>query len=260
MKKTIVTFDRLSHIAVGLAVIPLVLSTPYAYAQNPAATITVNATANRRPIDPRIYGVAHANNATLGELNAPLNRMGGNNTSRYNWKQNADNRGNDWFFQSIGDDSPVPGERGDSFYTTTRAANVGAASMITIPMVGYVANLGPNRNKTASFLVSRYGAQQTTDYWWSDSGNGLRADGSFVTGNDPLDASIPVDSIFQQDWVRHLVGRWGKAATGGVKYYIYDNEPGIWHSTHRDVKPTGATMEEIRDKIIDYGTKIREVD
>src|SRR5205085_2597390 len=34
----------------------------------------------------------------------------------------------------------------------------------------------------------------------------------------------------------------------------------IWHSTHRDVHPTGATMEEIRDKTIDYAGKIKAVD
>jgi hypothetical protein len=231
-----------------------------AYAQNPSATITVDAATNRRAIDPHIYGVAYGTTATLAELNAPLNRLGGNNTSRYNWKQNADNRGSDWFFQSIGGASATAGERGDTFVATTRAANVGAEPMITIPMVGYVANLGANRSKTASFLVSRYGAQQSTDYWWPDSGNGTLTNGSLITNNNPLDANIPADSTFQQDWVRHLVGRWGSAATGGVKYYLYDNEHGLWHATHRDVKPTGATMEEVRNKIVDYGTKIRAVD
>ena len=34
--------------------------------------------------------------------------MGGNNTSRYNWKLNADNRANDWYFESIADASATP--------------------------------------------------------------------------------------------------------------------------------------------------------
>jgi hypothetical protein len=127
-------------------------------------------------------------------------------------------------------------------------------------MIGYVANIGPNRSKTASFLVSRYGAQQSTDYWWPDAGNGVLSNGSLITNNNPLDANIVADSTFQQDWVKSLVGRWGTAANGGVKYYLYDNEPGLWHNTHRDVKPTGATMDEVRNKIVEYGTKIRAVD
>ena len=64
-----------------------------ALAQNPAVTISVDAAANRHPINPNVYGVAYGTAATLSDLNAPLNRYGGNNTSRYNWQLNADNRG-----------------------------------------------------------------------------------------------------------------------------------------------------------------------
>ena len=63
-------------------------------AQNPSITVRIDAAANRRPISPNIYGVAHASTAQLNDLNTPLNRNGGNNTSRYNWQLNADNRGN----------------------------------------------------------------------------------------------------------------------------------------------------------------------
>ena len=75
------------------------------HAQNPGVTIVVDAAANRHPINPNIYGVAHATTADLNDLNTPLNRNGGNNTTRYNWQLNADNRGNDWYYESIGDTS-----------------------------------------------------------------------------------------------------------------------------------------------------------
>src|SRR5262245_52558336 len=78
-----------------------------ATAQTGSVTISVDANANRRAIDPRIYGVAHASSAALAELNAPLNRNGGNNTSRYNWQLNCDNRGQDWYFESIPESSAV---------------------------------------------------------------------------------------------------------------------------------------------------------
>jgi hypothetical protein len=61
-------------------------------AQNPATTVTVDAAANRHAINPNIYGVAYCDATTLPDLNVPLNRYGGNNTSRYNWQINADNR------------------------------------------------------------------------------------------------------------------------------------------------------------------------
>src|SRR5689334_21792772 len=58
-------------------------------ADNPATTVNVDAPANRRPINPNIYGVNYAETADLVALNAPLNRQGGNATSRYNWQLDA---------------------------------------------------------------------------------------------------------------------------------------------------------------------------
>src|SRR5712691_7854614 len=91
-----------------------------AWAQNPTASVTIDVNANRRPIDPRVYGIAYGTTAQLADLNVPLNRYGGNNTSRYNWQINADNRGQDWYFESIGDSSSVAGERGDTFIANAR--------------------------------------------------------------------------------------------------------------------------------------------
>ena len=163
-----------------------------AAAQNPAATITVDVNANRHPIDPRIYGVAYGTTAQLSDLNVPLNRYGGNNSSRYNWLLNADNRAQDWYFESIGDPSPVAGERGDTFIATTQAA--GARAMITIPMLDWVAKLGAGRNKLASFSQAKYGAQTGSDaQWYPDAGNGiLKSTSKNVTGNDPNDANVVV--------------------------------------------------------------------
>jgi PKD repeat protein len=230
-----------------------------AKAQNAGVTINVDANANRRAINPNIYGVAHATTAQLLDLNSPLNRNGGNNTTRYNWQLNADNRANDWYFESIAEPSAVSGERGDTFIANTKGAN--AQAMLTIPTIDWVAKLGVNRAKLASFSIAKYGAQTGNDWqWFPDAGNGLRTNGQYVTGNDPNDANVPSDSNYQQGWVQHLVDRWGANANGGLRYYILDNEPSIWHSTHRDIHPTGATMDEIKNKMLDYAGKIKSVD
>jgi len=236
------------------------LPVPVAHAQNPSVTINVDANANRHPINPNIYGIAHASTAELNDLNSPLNRQGGNNTTRYNWQQNADNRANDWYYQSIGDSSATTGERGDTFISNAKAAN--AQAMLTVPMIGWVAKLGANRSKLASFSIAKYGAQTGNDWqWFPDAGNGiLSSTGQYVTGNDPNDANVPSDSAFQQSWVQHLVNRWGTNTNGGLRYYILDNEPSIWHSTHRDVHPTGATMDEMKNKMIDYAGKVKAID
>jgi PKD repeat protein len=249
---------RRSRFLAAVLLSSTLIPSPFAQAQNPV-TVNVDANAGRHPISPLIYGLAYASTAQLNELNVALNRLGGNNTSRYNWQLNADNRGFDWYFESIAYSSSTAGEGGDSFISTSRAG--GAEPMITIPTIGWVAKLGPSRGKLASFSISKYGSQTGNDWqWFPDAGNGIKTSGGDVTGNNPNDANVQVDSIFQQNWVQHLVSRWGTAANGGLRYYILDNEPSIWHSTHRDVHPDGANMEEVRDRVLDYGAKIKAID
>jgi hypothetical protein len=250
---------RRYHLFLRLVFCSVPLSAISANAQNPAVTVNVDANANRHAINPNIYGVAHATTAQLNDLNSPLNRNGGNNTTRYNWQLNADNRGNDWYYESIAESSATAGERGDTFYANSRAAN--AQAMLTIPMIDWVAKLGPNRSKLPSFSIAKYGPQTGNDWqWFPDAGNGVLTNGQYVAGNNPNDANVPSNSLFQQGWVQHLVSRWGTSANGGLRYYILDNEPSIWHGTHRDVHPTGATMDEIKNKILDYAGKIKTVD
>ncbi|MCM3881571.1 MAG: hypothetical protein ND807_15795 [Vicinamibacterales bacterium] len=243
----------------GLLVLILLAWARPVHAQNPGVSINVDTAVGRHAINPNVYGVAHATTAQLNDLNTPLNRNGGNNTTRYNWQLNADNRGNDWYFQSIGDSSATAGERGDTFIANARSA--GAQPMLTIPLVDWVAKVGPNRGKLAGFSIAKYGAQTGNDWqWFPDAGNGVRTNGQFVAGNDPNDANVPSTSLFQQGWVQHLVARWGTQASGGLRYYILDNEPSIWHSTHRDVHPTGATMDEVRNKMVEYAGRIKAID
>ena len=250
---------RNDRLFLHLAFCFVLLSPILANAQNPAVTVNVDANANRQAINPNIYGVAHATTAQLNDLNSPLNRNGGNNTTRYNWQLNADNRGNDWYYESIAESNATAGERGDTFFANSRAAN--AQAMLTIPMIDWVAKLGSNRGKLASFSIAKYGPQTGNDsQWFPDAGNGILTNGQYVTGNNPNDANVASNSLFQQGWVQHLVSRWGTNANGGLRYYILDNEPSIWHSTHRDVHPTGATMDEIKNKILDYAGKIKAVD
>jgi len=221
--------------------------------------ITIDAGAARHLISPLIYGVAFASKEQLLALNATLNRSGGNGTTRYNWKLNASNHANDYFFESIGETSAVPGESADSFVAASKAG--GAPPMLTVPMLGWVAKLGPAHDKLAGFSVKKYGPQQKTDQYMPDAGNGLKPDGKTkVTGTDPNDANLPVTPDFQRGWLQHLTTKWGKAAGGGIGYYLLDNEPALWNSTHRDAHPQGATMTEVLNDSVAYATLIKSID
>lgn len=229
-------------------------------AASAAETIAVDANLDRHPINPLIYGVAFATTAQLQALNAPSNRWGGNTTSRYNWRQNADNKGSDWYFESI--DSGNGGGQSaaaDAFIDATRSA--GAQPLLTVPIIGWVARLGASRGKLASFSIAKYGAQTGSDWeWMPDAGNGVRASGGNVTGNDPNDANVPADVTFQRDWITYLTGRYGAASAGGLRYYLLDNEHSIWQGTHRDVHPTGASMDEIWTRMSTHAAAIKAID
>src|SRR5689334_14909876 len=241
---------------------PVFLLPFFAYAQNSATTVNVDANANRRAINPNIYGIAYGDAHDMQALNAPLNRWGGNATTRYNWQIDAHSAAADWYFETYSDGSGTPGGSADQYVSTTRSANNGAQPMFTIPMIDYLANLGLNRSTLAGFSVKKYGAQTSTDPWNSDAGNGVSSStGQNITGNNPLDTGVANGASIQQSWVQHFVNTFGDASTAnGVKYYILDNEPSLWHSTHRDVYPSPATYQEMYNKIVAYATAIRAAD
>ena len=242
------------------AALPVLQGTPDVPPAGIALTlVTVDARAGRHLISPLIYGVAYASPEQLQALNATLNRSGGNGTTRYNWKLNASNHANDYFFESIGETSAVPGESADTFVAASKAG--GAQPMLTVPMLGWVAKLGPNREKLAGFSVKKYGPQQKTDQYMPDAGNGMKPDGKTeVPAGDASDANLPATPDFQRGWLQHLTTRWGKAAGGGVGWYLLDNEPALWNGTHRDAHPKGATMEEVLADTLAYAAMIKSVD
>lgn len=175
-------------------------------AQSSSVTVNVDVAAGRHAIDPRVYSLAFAAGTDLAALNVPLNRSGGNAETSHNWQVNATNRGNDWYYESLDDGSATPGAAMDSFVSDTRTG--GAQPMITIPTIGWVAKLGPNRAALASYSIAKYGPQTASDQWFPDAGNGILAsNGQEITTNDPNDANVAIDSTFEQGLVQHFVGK-----------------------------------------------------
>ena len=232
---------------------------------NAPVNITVNAQANRHAINPLIYGTAFASSNELSDLNFTLNRSGGNAETRYNWQLNVHNHAADWYFESIADDGPTnAGATADAFVAGSK--NGGAQPMITIPMIGWMPRLGPNRSKLWSYSTNQYGPQTDSDihnapYNNPDAGNGISiTNNTHITWNNPADANFPTNSAFQKGYVQHLLSRWGSATNGGVGFYIMDNEESIWQGTHQDVHPVGPTMQEIRDDFLTYATMVKSND
>jgi hypothetical protein len=240
----------------------MLFGSAHAFAQNALTPVSVDANANRHAINPNIYGIAYGDAHDISTLNVSLNRWGGNSTSRYNWQIDAHSAGSDWYFETYPDSNGTPSASADSYVATTRAAGNGAQPMFTIPMIDYLANLGADRSTLEGFSVKKYGPQTATDPYNSDAGNGVSsATGKDITGNNPTDTGVNNSTTIQQAWVQHFVNTFGNASSStGIKYYILDNEPSLWYSTHRDVHPNPATYAEMYNKIVAYATAIRAAD
>jgi hypothetical protein len=242
------------------ALLALTLSMPLAARAEPERTVlVVDAAASHHPISPLIYGVNFATRDQLADLNAPVNRSGGNSASLYNWAIDARNTGKDWFFESLPCGTDIMDQHGTNFVALSKEG--GAEPMLTIPAIGWVAKLDENRKPLPSFSIGKYGLQQDFDEnGLTSAGNGLTLDGAPITNNDPNDAAQPDDPAQERKWIESLVGRWGSSSQGGVRYYIVDNEPSYWHEAHRDVHPVGAHAKEIAQKVIAVASMVKSVD
>jgi hypothetical protein len=249
-------------VTLGLLTTSVGFDRPAAAAGGP--NLSVNAAAGQHPISPLIYGMNFADAALAQDVRLPLDRWGGNSTTRYNWQNDMSNHASDYFFENIPSDNPDTSQlpnnsAADRFVKQNR--DYAADTLLTIPLIGWT----PGARKEGhpydcGFKVSKYGAQQSVDPYDTNCGNGKHTNGTPITGNDPHDTSIAIGPTFVQDWVRHLIGRYGTAAQGGVRYYNLDNEPGLWNSTHRDVHPLHPTFDELTNLGKQYAAAIKAVD
>jgi hypothetical protein len=257
---------------------------------NSLVTFDVNTQAERRPISPLIYGTNNVSDpAQLRELNFTINRRGGEVESRYDYQTNSHNICHNWYFTSSSASGAPAADVGRYIQASV---NGGADVIVAVPTIGWMPKPG-----TYSFSQAKYGLQTANEpYGLPDAGNGvlqLNASGNPIPYNpatavadraanvgnptasltpfhadvrlrsDRTDANqMPADPVaYQAGYVDALIARWGRAATGGVRYYALDNEPKLWDSTHRDVRGGDEpTKEEIRDYVIAYGSMIKDRD
>lgn len=232
---------------------------------------TVDLRATGTPISPYIYGVADGDTAYMKGTGATVRRRGGNPTTRYNWELgNAWNTARDWYFQNTdyarnrpGEDKP--GGHIDLVIADAKAA--GAAMVVTIPTIGWVAK--DRSQKTASTGVPEEGgvphpsASSESIKGYDPTENRLRTSVRSVARKGRA-FQYPPDltdgTVYQDEWVAHLVERWGKAKDGGVRFYTMDNEPEIWDQTHTDVHPTRLSYEGLLGQFIEYASAVKDVD
>ena len=224
--------------------------------------LKVDAGNQTRAISPYIYGVNAylLDSTTAKNINVPIDRWGGDSTSRYNYLLDVTNSAADWYFENGdgtgGDGLPaVPGEKAfDALVLSNNS--IGAKTLGTVPVQGWVAK----DNINCGFPASSYPSQYSFDPYNSNCGDGEMPNQTDITGNDPTATSTAVGPSWAGNWVTYLVGKFGSAANGGVAIYDLDNEPSWWDATQRDVHPVAFTYDEVTTNGIATAAAVKAAD
>ncbi len=219
--------------------------------------VTVSVHAPGRTISPYIYGVAAAPAGVLQTLGATTDRWGGNRTTRYNWVLgDTFNAARDWYFQNVGDTS-APSDSADSFIDAAHQS--GAAPLITIPAIGWVAN---GSNGARSVGVPAQGGTPLTPGGTAIAGYDPAANQALTSvasyAVDPGNLANPPSTtgpVYQNQWVYDLEHQYGAQ---GVPFYAIDNEPDLWCETDTDVHPACVSYDQMLSMFLQYATAVRQ--
>ena len=233
--------------------------TPPATAAGPA--LTVDAGNQTHAISPYIYGMNDymLDASAAKAANLPIDRWGGDSTSRYNYQLDVTSSASDYYFENqtgTGGDgaNPVSGVTAFDAFVQSNAA-IGAKTLGTVPVLGWVAK----DSTSCSFPTSTYPNQYAIETN-RDCGDGELANQTDITGNSPAVTSTAVGPSWVGDWVTYLTGKFGTAASGGVAVYDLDNEPSWWDVVHRDVHPVASTYDEVTNNGIATAQAIKTAD
>jgi hypothetical protein len=243
--------------------VTVTLSAP---ATSAGPALTVDAANKTHAISPYIYGMNAFSLSpdVLKAVNLPVDRWGGDATSRYNYKLDVTSSAADWYFENHVGNTGVQ-DTGAFNQQVLSDQAVGAKTLGTVPVLGWVAS----NSNVCSFPATKYPDQTGFDPYNSNCGTGVypngtnnctEANGCSITGNDPTTTSQQVDPTWTGDWVKYLVGKFGSAANGGVAIYDLDNEPAWWDAVHRDVHPKPSTYDEVTDNGIATAKQIKNND
>lgn len=201
----------------------------------------------RSPVSPLIYG----SNQDYSGLSWTIRRYGGNRTTGYNWENNYSSAGSDW--QQSSDDwlvsnDHIPNGRIPGVVLTTfhdRSLAMGAASIVTLQMAGYVAADAKGTVTQAETAPSPRWVRVVP-----------KKAGPLLTTPDTTDGVVCMDEL-----VNLFVQKYGNATSSrGVRWYSLDNEPALWPSTHPRIHPQKTGAKELVDRSVALASAVKAVD
>jgi hypothetical protein len=206
-------------------------------------------------VSPYIYGIAfdvsgHSNwrDESQWKLNPSGRRFGGNAATRYNYEHGtAFNRASDWYFENDGDEQAK-----EPTYVTFLKGNAThkALSALQLPLIGWVA-----KDITSSGFPTDLVAGQKLVDERRKAGKGLLYSGREAEPLPPTQTSVAAEPVKVAEYVARI-----RKEAQGKRVYILDNEPALWHVTHRDVHPQPLSYDELVERTIKYAAAIRAAD
>ncbi len=200
------------------------------------------------PISPHIYG----SNQDRPGSRWTVRRWGGNRTTGYNWETNASNAGSDWNHSSDlyvvtsaglpSSDAAIPGIALRHHHQ--RSLAMGAESIITVQMAGYVA-----ADTDGPVLESE---TAPSDRWLPV----VYARGAPFDADPDLSDGV----VYMDELVHRLVQEFGPASGDGVRWYSLDNEPALWAHTHPRIHGDPVTAMELVDRSVALAGAVKAVD
>ena len=212
-------------------------------------------------VNNEIYGINDLVSYTVNkDLNFTAIRFGGNNSSRYNYQTNSSNHANDWFYMNVAYEY----KSGESYVDRliTQAIKNDSSLLITVPMIGWITK---DRTDGWSYSVKKFGSQRSSEKDRSngDAGNGVLSSGKIIYKTDLSKTSIRITPEFVATWVKHIK----KKVAGRMDlYFALDNEPMLWHETHRDIRYSDPSLkdpklgyDELWQRTVAYASAIKKV-
>ncbi|MDR7210685.1 glycoside hydrolase family 44 protein [Flavobacterium piscis] len=254
MKKKTITFMPQFRRGIRLAIFAIVLLMfTNGWAQS--ATITVDATKNKRLISPNIYGKNDFFDRTdqfykdAGLKFARLN--GGNNASSYNWQAKLTVHP-DWYNNVYATDWNVAAQKINTSFP-------GMQGMFAFQLLGRVASNTNNNFDDWAFNQAKQ---------WSGTKQDLAGGGVVNTagGHNALVDGNP--ELFSKPWTADssvgILKDWFGAGGKGFNkdqfvYWNMDNEVDIWHSTHKWAMPKPLSAAAFMDRYIELAKKAKAI-
>ncbi len=208
-------------------------------------TLVIDTAAQTRAISRYIYGKNFSGSTWATQSHLTLYRLGGNRWTAYNWETNASNAGSDYMFHN---DGYLGGGNvaGEAVRAPVAAAQTdGAATLVTIPIAGWVAADKLGTSVTGQPITSRFKQDIA------------RKPNAFIYPPNVNDSVV-----YQDEFVSWLENTFPEAHKTTEKeiFYSLDNEPDLWSATHFAIHPNPVTYVELVAQNVEFAGMVKRVE